>query len=154
MTRPDPSTWPEEGVPLHFPVETGCFGCSQHNPQGMQLEFERRGDRIVGGYVTPIQFAGGPRLVHGGILAVLLDEYSCAAAFHLGGLAVVTGSLHVRYEQPAPIETELRMSAGLLSMEHPRYWMIECDIHIGDTRIARSEGRFFPLESIQPGAGG
>ncbi len=140
---------PPQDVDLHFPLDTGCIGCSPSNPAGMRLRFRREGQEIVGKYAVPSRFTGAPQLAHGGILALLLDEYSCAAAYFLKGKLVVTGSLEIRYERPAPIDEELQIRARILSDEHPKYWQIECRIFHAGQPVARSQGRFFPSPAIQ-----
>jgi hypothetical protein len=139
---------PPEHVDLRFPVDTGCIGCSPTNPAGMRLLFRREGQEIVGRYAVPCHFSGAPQLVHGGILALLLDEYSCAAGYFLKGKLVITGSLEIRYERPAPIDEELEIRARILSDEHPKYWQIECRIFRAGQPVARSEGRFFPAPEL------
>lgn len=136
---------PPEHVDLRFREDTGCIGCSPTNPAGMRLLFRREGQEITGRYAVPGQFRGGPDTVHGGILALLLDEYSCAAAYFLKGRIVVTGSLDVRYERPALIEQELEIRARILNDEHSKYWEIECRIFNAGLQVARSQGRFFPI---------
>lgn len=140
---------PPEHVDLRFPMDTGCIGCSPTNPAGMRLLFRREAQEIVGNYAVPSHFGGAPQLVHGGILALLLDEYSCAAGYFLKGKLVVTGSLEIRYERPAPIGQELEIRASIVSDEHPKYWQIECRIFHGGQPVARSKGRFFPSPAIE-----
>jgi acyl-coenzyme A thioesterase PaaI-like protein len=140
MGRPG-STAPTE---VFFPFgDGGCFGCSKSNPDGLHLRFFRDGDEMVGEYVVPDRFHGAPGVAHGGIVATILDEFSCAAAVHLGGSRVVTGELTVRYEKPCPVEKELRVSARILSDAHPRYLEIESSIHLGGDRLVRGIGKFF-----------
>lgn len=138
-------TLPPEGVDLHFPIDTGCVGCSPTNPIGLHLVFRREGDAITGRYTAPEHFRGGPGAVHGGILALLLDEYSCAAGFFLTGQLYVTGSLELRYERAARIGDELRLRAHIVDASHPRYRVIDARVeHAGET-LVKSTGRFFPI---------
>ena len=139
---------PPENVDLHFPIDTGCIGCSSTNPAGMGLLFRREGEEITGRYAVPSHFTGGPDTVHGGIVALLLDEYSCAAAYFLKGTLVVTGSLEIRYERPVPIGQELEIRARIVRDEHPKYWEIECSMFSAGERLARSLGRFFPTPAL------
>ncbi|MCA9578422.1 MAG: PaaI family thioesterase [Polyangiales bacterium] len=137
---------PAEGIDLRFPMDTGCVGCSPTNPIGMHLVFRREGDAITGRYTAPPHFRGGPGAVHGGILALLLDEYSCAAGFFLTGNVCVTGSFELRYERPAHIGDELRMEARIVDRSHPRYLIIEATVQHAGVILVRSAGRFFPID--------
>jgi acyl-coenzyme A thioesterase PaaI-like protein len=97
-------------------------------------------------YRIPDRFHGAPGIAHGGIVATILDEISCAAAVFLVDRFVVTGELVVRYERPVPIETPLDFDAELAGQTHPRYAEIVARVRQGDTVLARSSGKFFYQE--------
>ena len=136
---------------VSFPFDDGgCFGCSPRNGDGLQLEFARTGSEIVGTYVVPDRFHGAPGVAHGGIVATILDEYSCAAAVFLRGCRVVTGELTVRYERPCPVEKPLAIRSRVADESHPRYLVIEALVSDGDEVLVRSVGKFFPRDLDQP----
>jgi acyl-coenzyme A thioesterase PaaI-like protein len=145
MTSNQPHVPPPEGVDVRFPLDTGCVGCSPNNPTGLQLMFRREGDTLTGRYTAPKRFQGGPGTVHGGILALLLDEYSCAAGYFLTGRLLVTGSLELRYERPAHTGDELKIEARIVDDSHPRYSVIDATITHEGVTLVRSTGRFFPI---------
>jgi acyl-coenzyme A thioesterase PaaI-like protein len=132
-----------EDQDLVFPLDGGCFGCSQSSPVGLRLRFRRRGDTVTARYAVPDRFHGAPGIAHGGIVATILDEVSCAVVFFVRAQAVVTGELTVRYLEPCPVETPLEISARVVS-EHSRYLVIEGEVRQGEALLARSSGRFFP----------
>lgn len=131
-----------ENVELLFP-DGGCFGCSQSNPQGLRLRFERRGDRIHATATIADHFHGAAGVAHGGIVATLLDEVSCAAVAFLRDRWVVTGELGVRYEQPVPVEIPLALSARIVDETHARYAVVEGAVERDGVLLARSTGKFF-----------
>lgn len=129
---------------LFFPFgDGGCFGCSKSNPDGLHLRFFRDGDEVTGTCTVPDKFHGAPGIVHGGIVATILDEFSCAAAVALAGSRVVTGELQVRYERPCPVERPLAVKARIVSTEHPRYIVIDSELHLDGECVVRSTGKFF-----------
>ena len=89
-----------------------CFGCSPHNPSGLQLAFTRTGDRTVECRTTvKPDFGGQPGVIHGGVQAALLDEVM-GVAVHLAwpegeDADCVTADFSLRYRRPAPTATEL-----------------------------------------------
>jgi len=136
-----------EDVEFSFPADGGCFGCSSSNPAGLQLRFRRRGERILSRYAIAERFHGAPGLAHGGIVAAILDEISCAAVNLLTDRWVMTGELTVRYERPCPVEEPLEIVAAISDRSHPRYWVVEAEIHREGARLARSSGKFFLREA-------
>ena len=135
-----------EGVELSFPEDGGCFGCSPTNATGLQLRFRREGTRVLAAYRIPDRFHGAPGIAHGGIVAAILDELSCAAAVFVADQFVVTGELVIRYERPVPVDVVLELEAEIASRAHARYAEIEARIRRGDALLARSTGKFFYQE--------
>jgi acyl-coenzyme A thioesterase PaaI-like protein len=132
-----------EDVEVTFPQDGGCFGCSPSNPAGLQLRFRRRGERIHARHTIAERFHGAPGVAHGGIVATILDEVSCAAIHFTADRWVVTGELTVRYERPVLVEVPLDVSATVTDRSHPRYWVVEASIERDGQRLARSVGKFF-----------
>ncbi|MFN2426172.1 MAG: PaaI family thioesterase [Candidatus Binatia bacterium] len=147
MTDPVAQDDPREAVApgeVVFPFgDGGCFGCSKSNPDGLQLRFFREADEVTATYTVPERFHGAPGIAHGGIVATILDEFSCAAAVSLGGTRVVTGELQVRYEKPCPVEREILVRARIRSADHARYLVIEAEITMDGDRLVHSTGKFF-----------
>jgi acyl-coenzyme A thioesterase PaaI-like protein len=85
-----------------------CFACGARNPDGLQMVFRRSGDRILADFVPAERHQGFPGVLHGGIVATLLDE----ALSRTGALRrqwLMTGKLEIRYRRPAPIGTRMRV---------------------------------------------
>ncbi len=135
---------------LSFGDDGGCFGCSPSNPSGLRMRFRRRGDSIVAEYAVPERYHGAPGVAHGGVVATMLDEVSCCAAYFLRGAHVLTGELTVRYEKPCPVEVEVVAAAWIVE-ERARYLIIDGRVARGDVVLARSTGKFFPTSgSVAP----
>lgn len=132
-----------EHLELTFPEDGGCFGCSPTNPRGLALRFRREGDAIHARYSIPDAFHGAPGVAHGGIVATLLDEVSCALVALVLDQRVVTGELSVRYEQPVPVEAPLDLVARAASRAHSRYVVVDGEVRRDGLRLARSSGKFF-----------
>ena len=141
-----------EDVEVTFPNDAGCFGCSPTHPSGLNLRFRRRGERVLSRYTIADRFHGAPGIAHGGIVATILDEISCAAVHLVTDRWVTTGELTVRYERPCPVEQPLDVAAAIVDRTHPRYWVVEAEVHRAGERVARSTGKFFLRadESIAP----
>lgn len=131
---------------LQFPPESGCFGCSGQNPSGLQLVFRREGDRLRSDYVIADRFHGAPGIAHGGIVASIFDEISCAAVFFMRGRHVVTGEIAVRYEQPCPVDVPVLFRARITAETHAKYAVVVSEAVRDDAVLARSTGKFFYVE--------
>jgi uncharacterized protein (TIGR00369 family) len=79
-----------------------CFICGEKNPIGLKLRL--RTDPALGEaaaeVVFPESFQGWSGIVHGGLLAAVLDEALIYAAGAKGHMCV-TGEITVRYIKPA-----------------------------------------------------
>lgn len=143
---------PPENEKLLFPIDAGCFGCSPTSDAGLRLSFERSGDEILSRYTIPDRFHGAPNVAHGGIVATIFDEVSCATVFFLTQSAVVTGELTVRYMKPCPVEQEVLIRGRIADRSHEKYAVVEADLLCDGRLHARSTGKFFyaPLVGPQP----
>jgi acyl-coenzyme A thioesterase PaaI-like protein len=85
-----------------------CFACGRQNESGLNLTFRREGDRILADYQPRERFQGFPGVLHGGVLATMLDEtMSRTGAMRQEWL--MTGKLEIRYRRPAPVDQPLRV---------------------------------------------
>ncbi len=87
-----------------------CFGCGARNLNGLQLVFTTEGEAIVAEFMPDERFQGFPGVLHGGVLATMLDEaLSRAAVF--AGQWMMTARLEIRYRRAAPVWQALRIEA-------------------------------------------
>jgi acyl-coenzyme A thioesterase PaaI-like protein len=93
------------------PNSQHCFVCGLANPFGLHLRFYDTGSGEVTAEVTiPEQYQGYPGVVHGGIVAAMLDE--AAGRSHMGGdppRFMFTARLEVRYRKNVPVGQPLRL---------------------------------------------
>ncbi|HEV3095677.1 MAG TPA: PaaI family thioesterase [Candidatus Dormibacteraeota bacterium] len=85
-----------------------CFACGHQNESGLKLTFHLDGDRIVGDYQPAERFQGFPGVLHGGVLATMLDE-TMSRTGALRREWLMTGKLDIRYRRPAPVDQPLRV---------------------------------------------
>lgn len=78
-----------------------CFVCGADNPEGLRLEFrmDRERGEAEAEVEFPERFQGWENVVHGGLLATVLDEAMIYAA-GAKGFGCVTGEITVRYVKP------------------------------------------------------
>jgi uncharacterized protein (TIGR00369 family) len=85
-----------------------CFGCGGANARGMQLTFEQddEAQRIRGRFRLPADYQGGAGFVHGGIIAMLLDEVMAKVSRFAKDHAV-TGEMTIEYRKPVPVGEDI-----------------------------------------------
>ncbi|HVA94095.1 MAG TPA: PaaI family thioesterase [Candidatus Dormibacteraeota bacterium] len=124
-----------------------CFGCGGANQRGMQLSFEQddQRQRIVGRFCLGEEYQGGSGFLHGGIIALLLDEVMSKASRFTGEHAV-TADLRVQYKRPIRVNTEIIVE-GFVARRDGRQLYHEGEIRnaAGDL-LARGEGRFVVID--------
>ncbi len=89
-----------------------CFICGLENPVGLKLKiYQTEPGVIETTYTAPEHFQGYPGVLHGGIVAAILDEISGRA--HMGDPSnprfMFTGKLEIKYRKNVPIGKPLRI---------------------------------------------
>jgi uncharacterized protein (TIGR00369 family) len=94
------------------PNSYGCFICGLANPIGLKIVFEEDHERmqVRARLSVPERYRSYPGVVHGGIVATILDETSGRALIvHSGEINdfFVTAKMEVRYRRATPTDTPL-----------------------------------------------
>ena len=88
-----------------------CFVCGLQNPVGLKMAFynDPETGRVQANLIVPDEYQGYPGVVHGGIVAAILDEVSGRAVMlhGPGEDMMATLRLTARYRRPTPTETPL-----------------------------------------------
>jgi acyl-coenzyme A thioesterase PaaI-like protein len=123
-----------------FPRPRHCFGCGSENDSGLRIDVEYSlEERWCRAPFTPAPFhEGPPGIVHGGIVATVLDEAMAWLATLLGAETgpAVTASLTVKLRSPLRI----RDAPFLVEAHHVR---TSGRRHLCSGRITDREGRPF-----------
>jgi uncharacterized protein (TIGR00369 family) len=123
-----------------------CFGCGARNLDGLRLVFHREGDEIWAETTPEQRFQGFPAVLHGGIIATMLDEtLSRAAVF--ANRWMMTARLEIRYRRPAPMGRPLRVAARPVRVR-ARMVSARGEVRLADEPdviLAEAEGVFLPI---------
>lgn len=97
---------------LPQPNSRMCFICGLENPVGLKLRiYQVQPGVIETVYTAPEHFQGYPGVLHGGIVATILDEIS--ARSQMGDPSsprfMFTGKLEVKYRKNVPIGKPLKI---------------------------------------------
>jgi len=105
-----------------------CFGCSPHNPRGLQLSFLKVDRGVVEvRYVAAPDLCGMTGVVHGGVQAAILDEamgFAVHAVFDdREETNVATVELSLKYRRPTPTGQPLVVRARFVRAEARDIWV-------------------------------
>ena len=104
-----------------LPHTHGCFVCGVNNPHGLHLRFRREGDAVVTEFVPQQHHAGFRDIVHGGILATVLDETMFWAAACATRRFCLAAELNVRFLKKTGLGQRL-LCVAHLTADHGRLW--------------------------------
>ncbi len=118
-----------------------CLFCGERNPRSLGLCFQAADNGGVQAMFTaPDELQGYAGILHGGIIASVLDAAMTHCLFFCG-VQAVTGDLHVRYRHEVPCGVALCIQARVLSSRPPLY-ILRAELLLENRVMARAEARF------------
>ncbi len=123
-----------------------CFACGIHNDAGLGMKFNRLDDGSVQSLYDPrVEDQGFPSIVHGGILASLIDEAMAWALWSQLGVLGVTAKLEIKYRSRVTTDDALMVSASV-SKHTGRRVNVNADIRsIKKELLVESEALYLKL---------
>ncbi|HET9910001.1 MAG TPA: PaaI family thioesterase [Anaerolineales bacterium] len=90
-----------------------CFICGLENPIGLHLHiYETEPGVVESTYLAPAHFQGYPGVLHGGIVAAIIDEIAGRTLMGndpMNPRFMFTAKMEVKYRKNVPIEKELKI---------------------------------------------
>lgn len=126
--------------------DSACLVCGSMNPIGLKAKFTTSATDCSSHSVIclPAEFQGWQDVVHGGIIAALLDE-ACIYACHGKADQCVTADLQIRYRKPVPVGTEVEIS-GQLTDSSRKMWLTTAKLKVNNTVHAEAQAKIFILD--------
>lgn len=126
-----------------------CFLCGLQNPVGLKLAFydDPENQQVYSEFSLSNNYQGYPGVVHGGIVAAILDETAGRAVMLNGNHdnLFATLRLTIRYRHPTPTETRLT-AVGWVDKEGQRATKVAGEIRLPDgTVTAECEALLGPV---------
>ncbi len=98
-------------MPTKQPNSRNCFICGLENSIGLKLKFYETGPgEVIVDHIVPDEYQGYPGVVHGGVVAAMLDEV--AGRTQMNGSPprfMYTARLDIRYRQNVPTGQPLHL---------------------------------------------
>jgi acyl-coenzyme A thioesterase PaaI-like protein len=126
-----------------------CFICGLENPVGLHLHiYETEPGVVETTYIAPEHFQGYPGVLHGGIVAAILDEIAGRA--HMGSdpmnpRFMFTAKLEVKYRKNVPIGRKLKIM-GRAERSKSRSAEAWAGIHDAETNELFAEGNVLLMD--------
>lgn len=100
------------------PNSDHCFICGRKNPHGLYMTFYDNGEnKVFSEYMVSEDYQSYPGIVHGGIVAAMLDEVvgrvSMIGDHHHFMMSV---KLEVKYRHPVPTNTPLQVIGRIVKL--------------------------------------
>jgi len=132
---------------IQLPRTHGCLVCGTQNPHGLHLvQHVDPADGTVRATFIPLpEHIGFDNIIHGGLLATLLDEAMVWAATWKTRRFCVCGELTIRYRKSAAAGTPLTIEAKVWSA---RSRLIETIAELRDDSaevVATANGKYVPV---------
>lgn len=115
--------------------------CGDRNPTSLGLRFSRQDEASVGGlFQSQEELQGYDGILHGGVIAALLDSAMTNCLFH-AGVRAVTADLRVRYRHSIPAGEKVEVEARLIDSRPPLY-RLRASIRMNGRTMAQGDARF------------
>lgn len=114
-----------------------CFVCGMENPVGLKLRFWDNGaDEVQARYTVCSDYQGFPGIVHGGVVAAMLDETAGRTVMiDDPNCFMMTVKMTIKYRKPVPTETPLLLLGRLLK-RRGRLAIASSEIRLPDDSLA------------------
>lgn len=131
---------------LQLPHTAGCLVCGRNNPIGLKITsyVDESTGQVRFDFVARPEHIGFQGVIHGGILATVLDEAMVWAATWSQKRFCLAGELTVRFRAIAEVGRTLTVTADT-TMVRPRLVTTVGRIHDGDRLIAEGAAKYVPL---------
>ena len=118
-----------------------CFACGSKNGAGLRLKFNKDEDGTVfGNFFADPKFEGYSGIIHGGIIATLLDS-AMTHCLLMSGISALTGRLSIKYSIPIRTGTVVKLEAKIVDQFHEMF-ILEARASVDGKKMARAEARY------------
>lgn len=119
------------------PSSRTCFLCGRENEIGLKMTWynDHEAGQVVSTVTIPEHFNSYPGIVHGGIIAALLDETSGRAILmHDQNKLFVTARLELKYKTPTPTQTPLTV-VGWAEKDRKNFARVRAELRLPDGTV-------------------
>jgi len=120
---------------------TNCFACGSNNGVGLRLNFHKQEDGSVSGnFFADPKFEGYSGIIHGGIIATLLDS-AMTHCLLMKDIPALTGRLSIKYSTPIRTGTVVKLEARIVDQFHEMF-ILEGRALVDGKKVASAEAKY------------
>lgn len=129
-----------------LPRTRSCFVCGLDNPVGLHLGFMVDGENVVARFKAAPEHVGFPNIVHGGLIATVLDEAMVWACGVRAKQFAYCAELTVRYHHTVPAGEEVRVIGTMTANRRNRLFEARAEIVSSNGKVlASGTGKYLPV---------
>jgi uncharacterized protein (TIGR00369 family) len=132
-----------------LPHSKSCFVCGSRNASGLNLRFHTDGRMVRAHFTARAEYNGFVNVIHGGILATVLDEVMVWACSVQTKQFFYCAEMTVRYRSPAKPGDEITAEGELVESKRGRLFLANGKLtRAGGVIIATSTGKYVPVTGL------
>jgi uncharacterized protein (TIGR00369 family) len=129
-----------------LPHTHSCFVCGEANPLGLKLRFEADGALVRARFTPCAEHIGFKQVIHGGLLATVLDEIMVWACAVRTRRFAFCADLNVRFLQSARPGEELLVTGELVANRRDRIYEAKASVANAQGRVlTEAAGKYMPI---------
>jgi len=118
-----------------------CFACGSKNGTGLRLKFHKREDgSVFGDFFADPKFEGYSGIIHGGIIATLLDS-AMTHCLLMKDIPALTGRLSIKYSTPIRTGTVVKLEARIVDQFHEMF-ILEGKASVDGKKVASAKAKY------------
>ena len=133
-----------------LPHTHSCFVCGESNPLGLKLRFHTDGRAVTTRFTPRVEHIGFKGVVHGGLIATVLDEIMVWACAVQTRRFAFCAELNVRFMNPLSPGEEVLVTSELVANRRNRIFETKSRVQtVSGKLLAEGAGKYIPIKAEQ-----
>lgn len=138
---------PNQKEQIENSFHQNCFACGANNGLGLGLKFHKHEDGTVfGNFFADPKFEGYSGIIHGGIIATLLDS-AMTHCLLMKDIPALTGRLSIKYSTPIRTGTVVKLEARIVGQFHEMF-ILQGKAWVDGKRVASAEAKYRSMKRM------
>ena len=132
---------------IELPHTHSCFVCGESNPIGLKLRFHTDGQKVETRFTPAPEHNGFKQVVHGGLIATLLDEtmvWACAVQTRRFAFCA---EFNIRFHNPTQPNRQTIATGELVANRRDKIFETKAELRdAAGLLLASATGKYLPIE--------